>query len=42
MLDPSVYPALAAVSTVLTPTERIRVDAAGEGLVSRAASRLRR
>jgi len=31
MLDPSRYPALAAVSTVLTPTERIRVDAAGEG-----------
>jgi AraC-like DNA-binding protein len=31
MLDPSIYPALAAVSTVLTPTERIRVDAAGEG-----------
>lgn len=31
MLDPALYPALAAVSTVLTPTERIRVDAAGEG-----------
>ncbi|HKW49779.1 MAG TPA: helix-turn-helix domain-containing protein [Gemmatimonadaceae bacterium] len=31
MLDPAIYPSLAAVSTVLTPTERIRVDAAGEG-----------
>ncbi|HEV8234714.1 MAG TPA: helix-turn-helix domain-containing protein [Gemmatimonadaceae bacterium] len=31
MLDPSTSPALTAVSTVLTPTERIRVDAAGEG-----------
>src|SRR5216110_22114 len=31
MLDPSAGSPLAAVSTVLTPTERIRVDAAGEG-----------
>lgn len=31
MLDPSAAHTLAAVSTVLTPTERIRVDAAGEG-----------
>jgi AraC-like DNA-binding protein len=31
MLDPSLVPTLAAVATVLTPTERIRVDAAGEG-----------
>src|SRR2546423_1922173 len=31
MQDRSVISALAAVSTVLTPTERIRVDAAGEG-----------
>jgi AraC-like DNA-binding protein len=31
MLDPFAPPNLAAVSTVLTPTERIRVDAAGEG-----------
>src|SRR6185312_10523613 len=31
MLDPSTNPALTAVSTVLTPTERLRVDAAGEG-----------
>jgi AraC-like DNA-binding protein len=31
MLDPCSLPALAAVSTVLTPTERMRVDAAGEG-----------
>src|SRR5690348_6303114 len=31
MLDPLFYPAIAAVSTVLTPTERLRVDAAGEG-----------
>lgn len=31
MLDRPTTPALAAVSTVLTPTERLRVDAAGEG-----------
>src|SRR5438045_9663963 len=31
MQDPSARPSLAAVSTVLTPTERLRVDAAGEG-----------
>jgi AraC-like DNA-binding protein len=31
MLDRNRSPLLAAVSTVLTPTERIRVDAAGEG-----------
>jgi AraC-like DNA-binding protein len=31
MLDRFAVPNLAAVSTVLTPTERIRVDAAGEG-----------
>ena len=31
MQDRSVISALASVSTVLTPTERIRVDAAGEG-----------
>lgn len=30
-LAPVATPALAAVSTVLTPTERMRVDAAGEG-----------
>jgi AraC-like DNA-binding protein len=31
MLDDSRRPALAAVATVLTPIERLRVDAAGEG-----------
>jgi AraC-like DNA-binding protein len=31
MLERSLTPSLAAVSTVLTPAERIRVDAAGEG-----------
>lgn len=31
MIDRSLTPTLAAVSTVLTPAERIRVDAAGEG-----------
>jgi AraC-like DNA-binding protein len=31
MIDRSLPPTLAAVSTVLTPSERIRVDAAGEG-----------
>src|SRR5689334_17969865 len=31
MLERSLTPTLAAVSTVLTPAERLRVDAAGEG-----------